>query len=114
MGVTLDVWSAALHRAFEFEEATAELVVKLLLLDELRRLRGERRLGPGEFFSELSDERLLGASDTRFSISDAALDLLEVAEHGTCSLGVEVEEVVFVDHGAVLGDRAQDGTEGEG
>ena len=113
MRVTRDR-GAAFEFTFEFADAAAELVVELLLLDELRGLRSERRLGPGEFFSELSDERLLGASDTRFGISNAALDLLEVAEHGTCSLGVEVEEVVFVDHGAVLGDRAQDRTEGGG
>jgi hypothetical protein len=50
MRVALDRYPA-LDLAFEFADACAELVVELLL-DELGGLRGERRLGPGEFFGE--------------------------------------------------------------
>jgi hypothetical protein len=64
----------ALDFAFEFADAGAELVVELLLLAELRGLRGERRLGPGEFLREPRDERLLGASDARFGVSDPAFE----------------------------------------
>ncbi|HJQ35111.1 MAG TPA: hypothetical protein VJ866_23375 [Pyrinomonadaceae bacterium] len=74
-------------------------MVELLLLDEQRSLSGERRLSSGEFFRELGDERLLGASDARFGVCDAALDLLQIAEHSACALGVEAEEVAFIDHG---------------
>lgn len=102
MGVALDR-GAALDLVFEFADAAAELVVELLLLDELRGLLCERRLGPGEFFGEPRDERLLGASDARFGVSDSAFELLEIAEYGASALGVEAEEVAFVDHGAGFG-----------
>jgi hypothetical protein len=88
----------ALDLTFEFADASAELVGKLLLLDELRGLRGERRLGPGEFLREPRDERLLGASDAGFGVRDAALDLFEVAQHGARALRIKTEEVSLVDH----------------
>ena len=47
---------AAFDLVFEFADAAAELVVELLLLAELYRLRGERRLGSGEFLGEACDE----------------------------------------------------------
>lgn len=67
---------------FEFADAAAKLVVELVLLAELRGLRGERRLDPGECLREPGDERLPGAVDTCFGVCGAALDLLEVAERG--------------------------------
>jgi hypothetical protein len=56
---------------------------------------------------EARDERLLRAGDARFGVGDAALDPAEVAEHGACALGVETQEVAFVDHGAGLGNRSR-------
>ena len=94
---------AARDLRFAFAGAAAESVGELLLLDELRGLRGERRFNPGEFCREPRDERLLGASDARFGVSDPTFELLEIAEHGARALGVEAEEVVFVDHGAGVG-----------
>ena len=67
MGVTR-YGCAVFEFTFEFADAAAEMVVELLLLDELRSFSGEHRLGSGEFFRELGDERLLGASDTRFGV----------------------------------------------
>jgi hypothetical protein len=97
MGVTR-YGCAAFEFTFEFADAAAELVVELLLLDELRGLSGERRLGAGEFLREACDKRLLAAFDARFGVRDAALDLLKVAEHGASALGVKTEEVMLVDH----------------
>jgi hypothetical protein len=114
MGVTLDVCGAAFQGAFKFTDAECEPVVELLLLDEQGSFSGERCLNAGEFFGELSDERLLGASDARFGVCDAALDLLEIAEHSASALGVEAEEVAFVDHGAGLGSGSESRTEGKG
>lgn len=102
MGVALRA-GTALDLTFEFADAAAELVVKLLLLDELGGLRGERRLGPGEFLREPRDERLLGAGGARFGVSDPGFELLEIAEDGASALGVEAEEVVVVDHSAGFG-----------
>lgn len=95
----------SLDLVFEFADAGAELMVELLLLDELRGLAGERRLGLSEFFSESRDEGVPGASDAGFGVRDAALDLFEVAQHGASALRIKTEEISLVDHKVGLGCR---------
>jgi hypothetical protein len=102
VGVARD-WGTALNLTFEFADAGAELVVKLLLLDEQRGLRGERRPGPGEFLREPRDESLLGANNARFGVGDPTFELLEIAEYDASALRVEAEEGAFVDHSAGSG-----------
>jgi len=83
---------------FELQAAGAGLVFVSLLRDELRGLAGESRLRPVWFPGEPGDERVVRMFDAGFGVSDAALDLLDVAKHGACAVGVEAEEVALVDH----------------
>jgi hypothetical protein len=98
MGVTLDVWSAALHRAFEFEEATAELVVKLLLAEQFVASACECALGRLQLFPQQRDGRLGLAVEAYFEVFDLIGEAKDEADDAVNTLVVEPVDVCLSIH----------------
>jgi hypothetical protein len=92
MGVTHDR-SAALDRAFEFTEATQELVVELALLKQCLRLTRERALGTGEFCGESGDDGLWRADGLRLQLFDVVGETMDKADNCLNALRVNPADV---------------------